>query len=199
MRYLGMKSKRRLMICTACLFFIFLSACASSDYSKSTLEFLKSGSIILHIRDAFDESLYDFNELCSMNEQEVNAYNSKTGTETVVIKDSKLENGNVSLDIEYKEDDAYFDMNGRVLFYGDCTAARSAGYNLVGKVKSTADGSDLDQKTWKAMSTEKIAIVSENIDVDMPSEIIYIGEGITITGSKSATAQEGGLRYIICK
>ena len=90
MRYLGMKSKRRLLICTACLFFIFLSACASSDYSKSTLEFLKSGSIILHIRDAFDESLYDFNELCSMNEQEVNAYNSKTGTETVVIKDSKL-------------------------------------------------------------------------------------------------------------
>ena len=90
-------------------------------------------------------------------------------------------------------------MNGRVLFYGDCTAARSAGYNLVGKVKSTSDGSDLDQKTWKAMSTEKIAIVSENIDVDMPSEIIYIGEGVTLTGSKNATAQEGGLRYIICK
>ena len=199
MHYLGMKSKRRLLICTACLFFIFLSACGSSEYSKNTLEFLKSGSIILHIRDAFDESLYDFNELCSMNEQEVNAYNTKTGKETVVIKDSKLENGIVSLDIEYKEDDAYFDMNGRVLFYGDCTAARSAGYNLVGKVKSTADGSDLDQKTWKAMSSEKIAIVSENIDVDMPNEIIYIGEGITLTGSKSAQAQEGGLRYIICK
>ena len=199
MRYLGMKSKRRLLICTACLFFIFLSACGSSEYSKNTLEFLKNGSFILHIRDTFDESLYDFNELCSMNEQEVNAYNTKTGSETVVIKDSKLENGIVSLDIEYKEDDAYFDMNGRVLFYGDCTAARSAGYNLVGKVKSTSDGNNLDQKTWKAMSSEKIAIVSENIDVDMPSEIIYIGEGITLTGSKSAQAQEGGLRYIICK
>ena len=49
------------------------------------------------------------------------------------------------------------------------------------------------------MSNEKIAIVSENIDVDMPSEIIYIGEGVTLTGSKNATAQEGGLRYIICK
>ena len=196
---LGMKSKRRLFICTACLFFILLTGCGSKDYTRTSLEFEKSGSIILHIREAFDESLYDFNELCAMNEQEVNAYNSKNGTGQVVIKDSKLENGTVSIDIEYKEDDAYYDMNGRVLFYGSCSAARSAGYNLVGKVRSTSDGADLDQKTWKAMSEEKVVIVSEDIDVDMPADIIYIGDGVTLTGSETATAAEGALRYIISK
>ena len=199
MHYLGMKSKRRLLICTACLFFIFLSACGSPEYSKNTLEFLKSGSIILHIRDSFDESLYDFNELCSMNEQEVGAYNAKTGKETVVIKDSKLENGIVSLDIEYKEDDAYYDINGTVLFFGDVKSARSAGYNLVGKVRSTADASELDQKTWKNMTDEKIAIISEPIDVSMPGEIIYMGDGVKLISRNGATVDDGGLRYIISK
>ena len=49
------------------------------------------------------------------------------------------------------------------------------------------------------MSEEKVVIVSEDIDVDMPADIIYIGDGVTLTGSETATAAEGALRYIISK
>ena len=195
----GVRSKKRTVICAACLFFIFMCACGNAEYSGTTVVFEKDGSILLHIQEEFDESLYDYDELCRMNEQEVASYNNSGDSKEVEIKDSSISDNVVSIDIAYAHDGAYYDMNGSVIFWGDCKTARSAGYNLVGKVKSTSDGKTLDQKTWKDMSGEKVAVVSEPVDVRLPGDILYIGEGLTLTGKNSAKAEEGGLRYIICK
>ena len=194
----GMIGKKRLVLCAACLFFFIFSGCGKS-FDTTTLELGKDGTVILHINEPFDESLYDFDELCAMNEKEVNAYNLAHDTKPVSIKKSEIVDKRAIIDIEYKEDDAYYDMNGTVLFYGDCKSARSAGYNLVGKVRSTSDASELDQKTWKNMTDEKVAIISEPIDVSMPGDIIYMGDGVKLTSRNTVTVDDGGLRYIICK
>jgi len=197
--FIGMKGKNRLTLGATCLFFIFLSACGFNDFDKTTLEFDKDGSIVLHIREVFDENLYDYDELCGMNEAEVAGYNADKGSEEVKIKDSRLDDGQLKIDLLYTDDDAYYDMNGYVLFYGSCKEARSAGYNLVEKVSSTSNGEKLNQKTWKNMSEEMVAIVSESIDVQMPDDILYIGEGVTLIGANSASVNDGSLRYIISK
>lgn len=198
----GMISKKRMILGAACLFFIFLTACGSKNIDKTTLEFYKNGSVELHIREMFDESLYSFDELSSMNEREVSAYNSSKGSTAVEIKKSAIEEGKAVIDILYGSDNDYYNMNGNVLFFGSCADARGAGYNLVGKVKSVSSASPLGQKEWKSMAEEKVAIISEAIDVYMPTEILFISDGITLTGTDSArveTGENGGLRYIICK
>ena len=194
----GMIGKKRLVLCAACLFFFIFAGCSKS-FDKTTLELVKDGTVILHINEPFDETLYDFDELCAMNEKEVNDYNSAHDAKSVTINKSELSGGRAIIDIEYREDDAYYDINGTVLFFGDVKSARSAGYNLVGKVRSTSDASELDQKTWKNMTDEKIAIISEPIDVSMPGEIIYMGDGVKLISRNGATVDDGGLRYIISK
>lgn len=194
---LGMKSKRKLLLGATCLFFIFLTACGSRTIGKTTLEFMKTGSIKLHIIEDWDSSLYDFDEMNAMNQQEVNKYNASS--HSVTILSSELKNGQARVVMEYANDDSYFDLNKKVLFYGTATSAKSAGYNLVGKVNATDGSGELEPASWNEMDTERVMIVSENIDVIAPSDIIYYGEGVTITGSDSATVDGAQLRYIICR
>lgn len=193
----GMKSKRRMLLSATCLFFILLTACGSKNIDKTTLEFLKTGSIKLHIVEDWDSSLYDFDELNTMNQQEVNTYNASS--HSVTILSSELKNGQARIVMEYANDDSYFDLNKKVLFYGTATNAKNAGYNLVGKVNATDGSGALKPADWNEMDTERVMIVSENIDVIAPSDIIYYGDGVTVTGSDTATVDGAQLRYIICR
>lgn len=194
---LGMKSKKRMVLSATCLFFIFLTACSLNKYTTTTMELKKNGAIVLHIVEEWDESQYSFAELEAMNEREVNEYNSSS--HSVTILSSELAGSTVRIDMEYANDDSYYDLNGKVLFYGTAESAKSAGYNLMGKV-SAADGSgELRPADWNEMSTERVIIVSENIDIKTPTPIIYAGDGVTVTGDNTANASDGGLRYIICK
>ena len=198
----GVKSKKRMLLGAACLFFIFLTSCGVSDYDTTTLEMNKDGTVTLHIREDFNENLYDIDELAAMNEEEVKNYNATAGEDEVIIKKCKLSDGKIAIDILYKEDNDYYNMNGNVLFYGSCDVVRGAGYNLVGKVRSISDGKELDQKTWKSMSDQNVVIVSETIDLDLPSDILYMGEGVTMKGSNRASVDTNGssnLCYVICK
>ena len=136
-------------------------------------------------------------EMNNMNLQEVNKYNASS--HTVTILSSELKDGQARVVMEYANDDSYFDLNKKVLFYGTATSAKNAGYNLVGKVNAVDGSGDLKPASWNEMDTERVMIVSENIDVIAPSDIIYYGEGVTLTGNCSAAVDGSQLRYIICR
>ena len=156
----------------------------------------RNGDITLYIVEWFDESLYDFNELCNMNQQEIDAYNN--GSNKVSVVKSELDKNMLTLVIKYTSDDAYYDMNNTVLFYGDCASAKKAGYNLTGKVSSVSDSNVLSQKDWEGIADKKVIIVSESIDVVMPSKPLYVSEGVSVKGNKNARIASDGLQYIIC-
>ncbi len=196
MKILGMKSRLMVMLVATCLFFIFLTGCSLKSYDKTTLEFAKNGSIGLHIVEQFDESKYDFEELKALNEAEINVYNSY-GKSQVTNKGCTLKDGIVRIDIEYEEDDAYFDMNNVILFYGTVTDAKKAGYNLVNKIASTEGFGLIDQNDWASLGAQHIAIVSEEISVKMPGKIYYADGGVTLTGSDRADVSGEGLHYIV--
>lgn len=190
----GMKS--RLISSAACLFCIFLLGCGSVKYDTTTLEFKNNGSFSLHIVEMFDESKYSYQELTALNEAEVNVYNSY-GKGKVTIENSSCEDGMVRIDMLYSDDDAYYDLNHTVLFYGNSKSAKNAGYNLVGKVTSVNGDGALDQATFKNMESEKVIIVSEEIEVIAPGKILYVGEGVTLTKSNAVKVEGTGLHYII--
>ncbi len=198
MRTIGMKSKIVVLFVATCLFFVFLTGCALKKYDKTTLVFNKSGSIELHIVDAFDESIYSIEELSALNEAEINVYNSY-GNGKVTNKGCVVENGTLRIDIVYDSDDAYYDMNNVVLFYGTVDEAKNAGYNLIDKVTGTSGEGVLSQAQWMGMSQQKVVVVSEDIDVTLPGKISYAGEGVTLTGTNSASVAGDGLHYMVCE
>lgn len=197
---LGMKSKRRMILSATCLFFIFLTACGTPNYSKTTLEFLKTGAVRLYIVEPWDDTLYDFDELNQMNNQEVNKYNASS--HSVTILSSELRDGQARITMEYANDGSYYDLNKKVLFYGTASSAKTAGYNLVGKVSATDGSGELKPADWNEMDTERVIILSENIEIVTPSEIGYVGDGVTVTGGNTASVLESTgtqLRYVICR
>jgi len=194
----GIKSNFILLVSAMCLFCIFIVGCGSNAINRTTLEFNKDGSFVLHIVDTLDESKYSYEELNALNEAEVNVYNSY-GKGSVSIEKSSFENGIVYIDMKYSDDDVYYDMNHIVLYYGTVKAAKNAGYNIVGKMTSTSDGSGIDQAILKTMDENKLIIVSEDIDVIAPSKITYISEGVTVLNSKSVEVSGEGLHYIVCE
>jgi len=192
----GMKSKIT-MIAFACLFFIVPTGCGSRNYSTTTIEFDKTGAVILNIIEPFDTTRYDFDELCAMNEKEISDYNGSS--EKVTILSAQLKDGKTDIRIHYSDDDAYYDLNKTVLFYGSVASAKSAGYNLTGKVNSIDGTKELMIGEWNEMDNEKVIIVSEPVDIVTPSKILYASEGCMVTGSNAITALEGDMRYIICQ
>lgn len=194
---LGVKSWIRLQLGAACLFFIFLAGCGKKEYTTTTLEFEKTGAIVLNIVETWDSALYDFNELCAMNEKEVAEYNGST--EKVTILSSELKDGKAYICMQYADDNYYYDLNKSVLFYGNVSAAKNAGYNLTGKVKSTENGEELIANEWNNMTTEKVIVLEEAIDIVTPSSILYVSDGCNVTGTDTLTTESGGLRYIIVK
>jgi len=194
----GMKSKRRMLLGAACLFFIFLAGCGTKKYDSTTLVFEKTGSITLNIVEAWDESLYDFNELTALNEKEVNEYNASS--HSVTIMSSELIDGRAEIVMEYADDDSYYDLNRKNLFYGRADKAKNAGYNLVKQVRNVGTGELLLPAQWNEMESEKVIAVSELLDIVTPSEILYTSAGIAVTGEKTATVTVAeGLEFIICK
>lgn len=194
----GMKSKRRLLLGATCLFFIFFTACGTKQYETTTLEFEKTGAIKLNIVEEWNSDLYSIDEFNAFNEKEVSDYN-KANT-AVTILSSELVEDKAKVVIQYSDDDAYFDLNNKNLFYGYANKAKDAGYNLTNKVNSVADGQTLQTGDWNAMSQERVIIVSENLDIVCPSAISYVSSGVSVTGTNTATvAITDKLEYIICK
>lgn len=198
MRVIGVKGKLKLIVVATCLFFVFLAGCGKANYNKTTLEFRKNGNIALHIVDSFDESKYDFEELKALNEAEINVYNSY-GKGKVTVENCSLTDSILNIDICYGDDDAYFDMNKMVLFYGKVSDAKNAGYNLIGKVTSTQGDGVMEQSAWTNLADYRVIVVSEEIEVDVPGKILYAGEGITLTGANKASVSGEGLHYLICE
>lgn len=195
----GAGGKYRILVGVACFFLIFICGCGLfEEYNCTTIKLQGNGKIKEYIVEPFDSSIYNFDELVAQTQNEIAVYNQEKGSDAVEVESSELVDGNVKLVINYPDDNSYYNINGKVLFYGTCRKASDAGYNPVGQVKSVQNGDTLDTVTWNNMSdTMKIAIIYEDVDVVTPGKILYISDGVTLKDEKKAVTDGEGIRYII--
>lgn len=194
----GMKSKKKMLLGATCLFSIFLTACGVKSYDVTTLEFEKTGKITFHIVEDWDSNLYNFDEFVAYNEKEVNDYNASN--QSVTILSSELVDDKAKVVIQYLDDDAYYDLNKKSLYYGRADKAKGVGYSLVNLVKTVEDGKVLSQAQWNEMTSEQVIVLTESMNVVAPSKIIYVSSNVKLTGENTATVTvEEGFAYIICK
>ncbi len=192
--------KRRLLVAVTGLS-LLLGACGfMEDVDTTTISVDKKGAVKETIIEDFDKDYYDVAELSQMIEQEIAEYNSKVSAEGNVELSSceEIEEGaQIKVVIEYASSTDYQDMNGRVLFAGKVSDAYNAGYEFVSM--QSADGQSVDAAKVLELGDKHMVISEEALSIKAAGNILYVSEGVSIVGDKTAVLPDDGekLSYII--
>lgn len=176
----------------------------------SSISIEKDGSISSTIVEAFSGDFYyeDGDEgLKPMIESSINEYTSANASAQIKLKSIKLKDGVVRVLMEYGDYQAYAGFNREDFFAGTVKDANMAGFDLNVTLKSVSDDTQISKPELLGMGDNHIVIeIIENaeaadlIRVNCFDEILYISDGVTAVGKKSADVSlTDGYRIIVFK
>ena len=182
--------KRGFLLATVISASCFLTGCsilAGFSPEVSGVSVSKNGRITEVVRESFDASYYNEEELQSQIESEISDYNSSHGDKSVKKKSLKVENGEAQLRMVY---DSYQD------------GAIQAGYAFEGSFLpvsdgKTAEGSSIWGSSLMSGKNYKTIVVNEALLVDVPGTICYVSEGVKVTGKSEAVTENTDTSYIL--
>ena len=189
------------VLATTCLLIFFVTGCGNaSAIDTTTISIEKDGSIIQTVIEDFPMDYYDIDELKDMNQSEVDEYNQNVSKETVEIKNMESDGNTVKVVMEYKNADAYYDLNGSPIYFGTIEEAQQAGYDLNITLNSLKDDSSITKDELMEMGDKHIVILNENVNLETFGTILYASDGVTCKKNKKlATVSGDGKSYIVFK
>ncbi|MDE6052350.1 MAG: hypothetical protein K2G55_01010 [Lachnospiraceae bacterium] len=178
--------------------------------TASSISIEKDGSISSTIVEAFSGSYYyeDGEEgLKPMIESSIDEYTSENAAAQIKLKSLKVKDGVVKVLMEYGDYQAYAGFNSEDFFAGTVRDANMAGFDLNVTLKSVSDNTQISKPELLGMGDSHIVIeIIENaeeadqIRVNCFDEILYISDGVTTVGKKSADVSlTDGYRIIVFK
>ncbi|MDE7417903.1 MAG: hypothetical protein K2N44_16640 [Lachnospiraceae bacterium] len=178
--------------------------------TASSISIEKDGSISSTIVEAFSGSYYyeDGEEgLKPMIESSIDEYTSENTAAQIKLKSLKVKDGVVKVLMEYGDYQAYAGFNSEDFFAGTVRDANMAGFDLNVTLKSVSDNTQISKPELLGMGDSHIVIeIIENteeadqIRVNCFDEILYISDGVTTVGKKSADVSlTDGYRIIVFK
>lgn len=213
-----MRHFRKLLVVTAvCLSFggAFLSGCSEEEpvyvpVTSNTLEVTATGDLIAYIVEDFDKDYYDINELKTMVDAEIAAYNEKNAAMAegagrapiIVDKVIMAEDGSKKavVALNFENGTVYEDYMGEQVFFGTVAEAMAEGYELAGVLKSVKKGESLTGEKLQKSGDKMILIVGDAVTVRTYSSVQYLSDNATLTteGFVNALAEDA-LKYVIIK
>lgn len=166
-------------------------ALGPEEYTASTAEFRKNGSIRITTVESFAEDYYDADELKKTIRDAVASYNEKNGSGSVAEKSFKVEDQTAVLVLDYASAEDYSGFNDTSLFIGTVQEAQADGYDFesIMSAVSHADSSRiLNQATLDQLSENEVIILTEQVNVVMPRGILYATPNLGVTDETHATA-----------
>lgn len=206
---------RKAMLLMACMCLIGLTACGErtdDDFdgaAMTTISVKKDGSISSKIVEDFGASYYDAEALKSMIETEIADYKAADGTAQITLRSCEVEAGKTNVLMEFNDHDTYAGYNDERFFAGTVQGADQAGFDLNVTLNSVSGGAGITKADLLGMGDSHIVILevvrpdevtrseeiqeAQTIRVNCYDEILYVGEGVTPVGKKSAdvTLPEG--------
>ncbi|MFI3212056.1 MAG: hypothetical protein R3Y24_01805 [Eubacteriales bacterium] len=178
-----------------------LLACGSEEVIiESCIQINKDGSITATLIESFEETYYDFDELCQMNESEVAAFNRTNGEDSILIDEAVFENGQVTLTMTYDSSDTYSAYNEVELFVGTIAEAYHASYDLEVTLYNTAGDEEIGRNEILEMSSKNIVIIEEMYPVYTTGNILYHSQDASVGSNKKfATISSEEITYIVFK
>lgn len=182
-----------------------------TNVDTSTVFIDKKGKITSVDVENLDKEYYDEEELESYITEHVAEYTEQNG-EIVEKASFAVKEGTARLQMEYDSCEAYSGFNGIELFNGTVVAAQAEGYDFDAEFRSVdAEAEDGKGKAFTkedvlADDDNKVAVISANVDVQVPGKILFVSAKDTKVTSKNTvsitggeTAEEASLTYIVYK
>ncbi len=172
----------------------------------SAISVKKDGTVEGRIVEDFGEEYYDEAGLKSMIDEAVSEYSAESPSAKITLKSCKASDGKINVEMEYGDYKAYAGFNNEDFFVGTIQEAYAEGYGLdyilsaaaADKVETISKQDILNMGENHIMIFERTAadddepIVSP-LRINCFDEILYVSEGVTAVGKKSAnfTLSEG--------
>lgn len=203
-----MQGKRYMVIWAAIIFVLcaslFLSGCGEQEsvVQITNLQIEKDGRVISNIVEDFEKEIYTIEELTAMIQEEIAAYNqSSQAISSEKVEISQEDQDKVLVTMLYASCKDYMAFNDEELFYGTIAEAKEAGFDLNVELISATDANHkITKEDLYDMANNHIFIIRENIQVILPSKVLYMTEGTLLINNKSINVQKtDGLTYVIMK
>ncbi len=178
--------------------------------TSNTLEVTAEGHLIAYIVEDFDKDYYDINELKTMVDEEIAAYNqakanlvSEAGQVPITVdKVMMAEDGSKKVVVALSCANAavYSDYMGAEVFYGTVAQAAEKGYVLDGMLKSVKNDDPFIGETLKKNQDKNILIIKDAVMVRTYNKVAFLSKNASITQEGFVNAQtKDELKYIIIK
>lgn len=171
-----------------------LVACNQNNPEKigaTTLSVDKEGKVFETIVEDFSMPQYDKEELSLAIAEDVAAYNSENGIDTVKLEYFNVENGIVKVQLAYRQASDYEEFNNAQFFNGTIEEALAAGYTFDVILKNAANPDEtIDLYQILTMQDKKVLIAEMPTRLRVSSKILYVSEDVTMIDEYEVDAFE---------
>lgn len=171
-----------------------LSGCEKFTPQETAISVNKKGEIVSFVKESFDKDYYDADELEASIDQAILNYNDSHGTENVEKEKFEVKNKSAELTMKFTSGEDYAEFNDVTLYSGDVVGAYHAGYDFSGGFQSVEKGQVTGSATGADILSSYnygILVLDEEIDVQVPGNIVYASDNVEVTGKKTAKVLSG--------
>ncbi len=173
---------------------LFMVACNQQNPDKigaTTMYVNKEGKVYETVVEDFSMPQYDEEELSLTIAEEIAAYNSKNGVDTIALEHFKVENGIVKTQLTYKTASDYEAFNQEAFFNGTISEALAAGYTMDVILQNPSNPDEtIDLYQILTMQDKKVMITDIPARLRVPSKILYVSEDVKIIDEYEVDAFE---------
>lgn len=201
-----------------CMCMLGLTACGErtdgdADGAATSISVKKDGSISSKIVEDFGESYYDAGALKSMIETSISDYRTTNVTARITLRNYEVADGTANVLMEFGDYQSYAGFNDERFFAGTVQGANQAGFDLdmtLSAVSDKLENASVSKSELLGMGSSHIVILetekpdddqeAETIRVNCFDEILYVSDGVTAVGKRSADVKlPGGYGVIVFK
>jgi hypothetical protein len=167
-----------------------LTGCGQKfEPTESTIFVNKKGIVQSAVRESFEKSYYDFDELYKAVEKEVKSYCLDKNEESVSIISLTEENEEVTLMMEFQSVDDYTEFNEVLLFAGTFAEAVDAGYMPGTLLDAEGEMAEIDLEEQGDL---QVIVTEESVCVQTSGKIQFVSDNVSVLDKKLAKALEAG-------
>lgn len=187
-----------LLLLTGCV----LTGCSGFSPEISGISINKKGGVTEYVRESFDKSYYDKDEMEDEIAAEINSYNQNAGKKAVKKKGFKVKADVAELRMTYATWQDYAQFNHLDFYLGDIQGAVQAGYAFEGSFYEVQDGSvKEDTAIWgsRIMTGKNYHTVAakQALLIEVPGKIRYVGGNVKVTDASTAVLNGNETAYIL--
>lgn len=174
-----------------------LTGCSRLGFkpTQTAVEVKNDGSIKSTIMDTLDKDYYDVAELEAEIDSAITTYNSTAGGEGVQKDSLENEDGNLTVKLTFNSGNDYAAFNELDFYVGDIEGAYNGGYrfeavfDIIEEGLNTGTSLTSDQ-LLQGLNYE-VVVLSEEMEVKVPGEILYVSDNVEVTGKTTAKVSFG--------